>query len=186
LGNLCCSVSGNAETIPQPREIELPKITPEWAPNTRNALEIKEKLNQNIPSTANFNIIINTRSEPPSVILRDAQLPAYSLRPPLTLKMLDVLKKANKLQMFGIKGAFNIFRQRHFYVWIDSNYMLTHDTKSAIQLVAVNLLQVAKAIDCDFTIFFTGYPNKRSPQLSYKDKARLQALDELWVTQSWQ
>lgn len=34
--------------------------------------------------------------------------------------------------------------------------------------------------------FFTSYPNKKSLQLSFEGQANLNALNDLWVTQSWQ
>ncbi|KAH6959708.1 hypothetical protein BKA56DRAFT_468204, partial [Ilyonectria sp. MPI-CAGE-AT-0026] len=85
----------------------------------------------------------------------------------------------------GISGAFNVLRHRHFHVWIDDNYRLPRTTKKSIQVMALLLLLLGKAIDGDMEFFFMSQSNTDSDELTDAQRQKAKALDELWRTQSW-
>ncbi|KAJ9137733.1 hypothetical protein NKR23_g8984 [Pleurostoma richardsiae] len=117
-------------------------------------------------------------------------LPEYAERdpagPPSSIDIiLGILQEANRIRECGINGAFNVLRERHFDVWIDSSYLLPEDSRGAIELLATLLLAIGKAYDCYMTIYFTNHPNKKSKELSEEDKMKLEALLCLWHTGTW-
>ncbi|KAH7112342.1 hypothetical protein EDB81DRAFT_862703 [Dactylonectria macrodidyma] len=99
--------------------------------------------------------------------------------------LLQIIRQADCLKLCGIPGAFNILKERHFDIWIDSNYQLNSDTRNAIQLIALICLQLGKATDCNMTFYFTSYPNTKSKNLSDNSRNCLKSLRDLWGTDSW-
>jgi hypothetical protein len=77
--------------------------------------------------------------------------------------LLNITRDAAALKFYGIKGAFNVLKQRHFDVYIDTAYTLHGDTLDATLFVALYLLQNAQqATNCNMTFYFPCYPNKRA------------------------
>ncbi|KAH7137539.1 hypothetical protein EDB81DRAFT_799515 [Dactylonectria macrodidyma] len=99
--------------------------------------------------------------------------------------LLQIILQADCLKLCGIPGAFNILKERHFDIWIDSNYQLNSDTRNAIQLIALICLQLGNATDCNMTFYFTSYPNTKSKNLSDNSRNCLKSLRDLWGTDSW-
>ena len=55
-----------------------------------------------------------------------------------------ITTKATRLEKFGIKGAFDVLRQRHFEVYIDSGHTLKPETYTALHHLARTLLRMQK------------------------------------------
>lgn len=112
------------------------------------------------------------------------RLPQYEKIPSVD-GLLQIMRQANGLKLYDIQGAFSIYNERHFDVWIDSNFQLKPNTRNAILLIALFNLLMGKSTDCNMTFYFTSYPNTRSKNLSNDGRECLKALKELWITQSW-
>ena len=97
-----------------------------------------------------------------------------------------ITEEANKLKLCGIPGAFNIFRERPFEIWLDSNSQLKEHTRTAILLTALYLLHLGKSVNCNMNFYFTSYPNTKSKSLSPHDIRCLQYLTHMWNTKSWE
>jgi hypothetical protein len=96
------------------------------------------------------------------------------------------MRKADECKLFGIPSAFSVYNERHFDVWIDSNFQLKPNTRNAILLNALFQLQMGKATNCNMTFYFTSYPNTKSKSLSENGRSYLKSLRKLWETQSWE
>ncbi|OAL42806.1 hypothetical protein IQ07DRAFT_553657 [Pyrenochaeta sp. DS3sAY3a] len=111
-------------------------------------------------------------------------LPSYELHNSVDI-FRNITIAANNLGMCGIQSTFDVLRQRHFEVYMDSAHTLHKDTFSAILLTALYTLGNAKAKDSDMTFYFTSYPNTKSPSLSGEKRGWIKALIKLWRTQNW-
>jgi hypothetical protein len=100
--------------------------------------------------------------------------------------ILQIIRKANAMKLYGIPGAFSIYNERHFDIWIDSNFQLKPDTRNAILFKALFALQVGKATNCNMTFYFTSYPNTKSKSLSENARGCIKSLKKLWESQSWE
>lgn len=93
--------------------------------------------------------------------------------------LLQIIQQADCLKLYRIPGAFNIFKEQHFDIWINSNYQLGSDTRNAIQLLALICLQLGKATDCNITFYFTSYPNIKSKSVIENSRDYLKSLRKL-------
>jgi hypothetical protein len=162
-------------------EVPQTHITPEFDPNAK-PVDNKQDPAQGINHTSSLRIVV--QDDPPAY--NHPAATGDETQPDSVKAILNILRDADAMRDFGIKGAFSGLRQRHSHVWIDSNYIHLPNTKNAIQVQALFLLLIAKAQDLDMTFFFTSYPNKKSKDLSDEAKKRLDVLSELWETQSLQ
>ncbi|KAL5346595.1 hypothetical protein ACLOAV_008302 [Pseudogymnoascus australis] len=92
------------------------------------------------------------------------QLPQYEKLPSVD-GILQIMRQANRFRLYEIQGAFSIYNERHFDVWIDSNFQLKPDTRNAILLIALFTLQMGKSTNCNMTFYFTSYPNNEQESL---------------------
>jgi hypothetical protein len=113
------------------------------------------------------------------------QLPQYESSASVDA-ILQIMRQANGLKLFEIPGAFSVYNERHFDIWIDSNFQLKSNTRNAILLKALFALQMGKSTNCNMTFYFTSYPNIKSKSLSENGRACLKSLRKLWETQSWE
>ncbi|KAK1517393.1 hypothetical protein CABS01_16660 [Colletotrichum abscissum] len=105
--------------------------------------------------------------------------PGFRKFPAGVIVILNILKEAAKLALWGHKGAWGSLNDRHGQIWLDSAYTLRPVTRNAILLHATILLLVGKALRSNMTFYFTTLPNPDTEQLSDPELNTLKSLMEL-------
>ncbi|KAI3532064.1 hypothetical protein CABS02_13974 [Colletotrichum abscissum] len=111
--------------------------------------------------------------------------PGFSNFPAGVIVILNILKEAAKLALWGHKGAWGSLNDRHGQIWLDSAYTLRPVTRKAILLHATILLLVGKALRSNMTFYFTTLPNHKTEQLSDSELNTLESLMEVFNAQTF-
>ena len=83
---------------------------------------------------------------------------------PSAIAFLEIIAKASAMKLYRIPGAFDIYNEWHFDIWIDTNFQLKPGTRNAILSNALFALEVGKATNCNMTFYFTSYPNTKKQE----------------------
>ncbi|KAI5465135.1 hypothetical protein BGZ63DRAFT_379421 [Mariannaea sp. PMI_226] len=101
-----------------------------------------------------------------------------------------ILQMFKKVQDFccdsiGVKSGLNGLRHQTVYVWVDDNPKLPPETTEAIEFVSKMLLIFGKALEFNMKIYFMGYSNNNSNELSEDKRERAAALRNLFEKKTY-
>ncbi|KAK0368540.1 hypothetical protein CLIM01_14103 [Colletotrichum limetticola] len=188
----CCSKQDDAEnttmlpthSITPNRSLLVEKKAPE---PTQDGLVPNADPHQPPRSHNKLDFTLQVFSEAPPMYqeIPETLPPGFRNFPAGVIVILNILKEAAKLALWGHKGAWGSLNDRHGQIWLDSAYTLRPVTRNAILLHATILLLVGKALRSNMTFYFTTLPNPDTEQLSDPELNTLKSLMEVCNAQTY-
>ncbi|KAF4468605.1 hypothetical protein FALBO_4506 [Fusarium albosuccineum] len=159
----------------------------DFDPNAGSEGQENTKPGPQLGSPSEYKIVIPKENE--TAHISDTDLPPYCVSgtPVSAQRVLSNLRAAVALKnKHGVVHPFNNLRLRDYRVWFDGNSRMNVVSAKAMEAMGLQLLIVAKALDCNMEFLFMTMSNTTSSDLSDNDRAMAQELDTLWCMRSWE